>query len=285
MSTWKDVERRLAKRAGVTRTGATGENTPDFILEPVAFELKYRATLPKWMLEAEKRLVSESKGETIPWLLLHAEGRRFVLCLYDDLIHYMREGVRPPICIDEVRRRKMGFFRDHMAQAETNADERGYIGVLVYARRNGRHPIVIAPFTGGQDIFVLLRSKCVVCGRPARVDPALGYALCEGSKGYYPGLGSPFFCRVEDVGEDIATLRMSLKRETPLRPWEEGARCVLSVADDAAMRQIAMVHLVTQGEEAVRQLAALWTICRKNGYTGPQRLESLHKWLTSITRR
>ena len=80
-STWKSVERRLARMFGTERNQDT--HGYDFKTEFIIGEVKHRDTLPKWIEDAMAQvdLASATDGDgLLPVVILHAKGQRFEDC-------------------------------------------------------------------------------------------------------------------------------------------------------------------------------------------------------------
>lgn len=58
--TWKQVERRVAKMHGTTRTGPTGIKGPDAVTDWLAIQVKHRKVLPQWMGDALRLIRSQA---------------------------------------------------------------------------------------------------------------------------------------------------------------------------------------------------------------------------------
>lgn len=77
-STWKSVERKIAKIFGVERTGPLGDGVPDCISDPFAVEIKHGAAapVPKWLSEAMDQAERNAPGRLSPVVVLHPKGWR-----------------------------------------------------------------------------------------------------------------------------------------------------------------------------------------------------------------
>ena len=77
-STWKSVERKIARLFGAERNQDT--HGYDFLSDFFIVEVKHRDTLPKWiedaMLQVETAAV-EIESDPLPVAILHAKGQRF----------------------------------------------------------------------------------------------------------------------------------------------------------------------------------------------------------------
>ena len=79
-TTWKDVERAIAKRLGGERISnkglglhdvKTGAATTDVEAGLFSVEVKHRKALPKWILDALQQTSDNAKDGRIPIVLLH----------------------------------------------------------------------------------------------------------------------------------------------------------------------------------------------------------------------
>ncbi|MBC7223442.1 MAG: hypothetical protein H5T59_04070 [Anaerolineae bacterium] len=75
-TTWKAVERALARRLGGVRTGCTGEAAPDVTTGWCSVECKTRKRLPAWLKEAVAQAVRNAAPDTLPLVVLHQTGQR-----------------------------------------------------------------------------------------------------------------------------------------------------------------------------------------------------------------
>ena len=76
MTVWKQVEWRVAKLTGGTRTGATGRNTEDVGHGTFSLEVKHRATLPSWLTAAYAQAKRNAPVGKTPLVVLHEHGSR-----------------------------------------------------------------------------------------------------------------------------------------------------------------------------------------------------------------
>ncbi len=75
MTTWKNVERAIAKRLNGKRLGATGQATADVVSDWLSAEVKHRRKLPEWLKDALAQAQAGS-GERLPIVILHENGQR-----------------------------------------------------------------------------------------------------------------------------------------------------------------------------------------------------------------
>ena len=75
-TTWKSLEREMAKRLNGTRTGPTGRDSADVVTEHYSIECKLRDELPGWMKRAMAQAHDNAVPGTLPVLLLHESGQR-----------------------------------------------------------------------------------------------------------------------------------------------------------------------------------------------------------------
>lgn len=76
---WKRTERAIAKMFGGKRTGPTGKDMPDCIVNGWAIEVKERKFLPVWLLDAVDQCEHNAAiyaPENIPITVLHGLGNR-----------------------------------------------------------------------------------------------------------------------------------------------------------------------------------------------------------------
>ena len=79
-TTWKSVERKLARMFGAERNQDT--HGYDFKTEFIIGEVKHRDTLPKWIEDAmsQVELADTGDDDLLPVVILHAKGQRFDDC-------------------------------------------------------------------------------------------------------------------------------------------------------------------------------------------------------------
>lgn len=75
MTTWKSVERAIAKRLNGKRLGATGQATADVVSDWLSVEVKHRKELPGWLKDALSQ-ARHGAGERLPIVILHENGQR-----------------------------------------------------------------------------------------------------------------------------------------------------------------------------------------------------------------
>lgn len=81
MTTWKSVERAIAKRLNGQRLGASGRATADVVNDWLSVEVKHRKTLPEWLKAALDQAANGAEGR-LPIAILHESGQRHA----DDLV-------------------------------------------------------------------------------------------------------------------------------------------------------------------------------------------------------
>ena len=74
--TWKQVERRVAKMHGTTRTGPTGRLGPDAVTDWLAIQVKHRKVLPQWMGDALRTIRSQAGPGQLGIVVAHEQGDR-----------------------------------------------------------------------------------------------------------------------------------------------------------------------------------------------------------------
>ena len=72
-STWKSVERKLARLFGVERN--QDPHGEDFATDIIAVEVKHRNSLPKKLTDA-LRQVSKARPDRVPVAIFHLKGTR-----------------------------------------------------------------------------------------------------------------------------------------------------------------------------------------------------------------
>jgi len=96
MTTWKAVERSIAKIVGGERVPITGRqrgSAPDVAHEWLGIEIKHRKQLPAWLHDAMAQAVACSdNGDKLPIVVLHEKGRRhaddFVVVKLSDFVDH-----------------------------------------------------------------------------------------------------------------------------------------------------------------------------------------------------
>ena len=76
---WKRTERAIAGRLGGQRVPVSGRgrsDAPDIAHDRLSIEVKHRATLPAWLLDALGQAEAAARDEQLPVAILHAHGRR-----------------------------------------------------------------------------------------------------------------------------------------------------------------------------------------------------------------
>lgn len=86
-TTWKSAERAIAARLNGRRTSNAGLGTaaPDVLTETYAVEVKHRAALPGWLLDAMRQARANAPAGKVPLVALHEAGSR-----YDDALVVLR---------------------------------------------------------------------------------------------------------------------------------------------------------------------------------------------------
>jgi len=80
MSTWKNVERQIAKILGGERVPITGRqrgSAPDIALPEFGIEVKHRKRLPGWIADAVDQAVACTPQGGKPVVILHEAGQRY----------------------------------------------------------------------------------------------------------------------------------------------------------------------------------------------------------------
>ena len=80
MTTWKNVERQIAKLLGGERIPVSGRQrgyAADISHNVFSIEVKHRQELPGWILDGLSQAQSSSRESKIPLLLLHRKGMRY----------------------------------------------------------------------------------------------------------------------------------------------------------------------------------------------------------------
>ena len=75
-ATWKQNERRVAKKLGGRRIGNTGKPTPDVITGWLAVEVKHRGRLPVWLKDALAQAKRNAGEGRLPLVVLHEKYAR-----------------------------------------------------------------------------------------------------------------------------------------------------------------------------------------------------------------
>jgi len=78
-STWKSTERAIAKRLNGQRIPITGRqrgDVPDVHHDWLSIEVKHRAKLPAWLLDAMAQAVAAQREGQLPIVILHQSGER-----------------------------------------------------------------------------------------------------------------------------------------------------------------------------------------------------------------
>lgn len=88
--TWKQVERRVAKMHGTTRTGPTGIKGPDAVTDWLAIQVKHRKVLPQWMGDALRTIRSQAGPGQLGIVVAHEQGDRdsWVIMSHKDFLDW-----------------------------------------------------------------------------------------------------------------------------------------------------------------------------------------------------
>jgi len=81
---WKATERRVGALLGGRRVPVTGRqrgSAPDVEHVDYSIEVKHRAKLPRWILEAMDQANKAASGAQLPIVVLHQSGDRFAEAL------------------------------------------------------------------------------------------------------------------------------------------------------------------------------------------------------------
>lgn len=93
-ATWKKAERRVAAILGGQRVPVSGRsrgNQPDVEHPRLSIEVKHRASLPAWLLDALAQAEAAARDGKLPVVVLHESGSR-----YDEAVCVIR--------LDDLRR-------------------------------------------------------------------------------------------------------------------------------------------------------------------------------------
>lgn len=94
-STWKSVERAIAREVGGERVPITGrvrdQGKPDIDHDRFSIEVKHRKALPSWIKDAVDQSEKSNKdGSKVPIVVLHEKNQKykdsFVLIRLSDLL-------------------------------------------------------------------------------------------------------------------------------------------------------------------------------------------------------
>lgn len=88
MTTWKHVERQIARILGGERVPVTGRqrgSAPDIEHQWLSLEVKHRKALPAWMIDAMNQADASNNGEQLSAVVFHAKQMK-----YDDSIVMVR---------------------------------------------------------------------------------------------------------------------------------------------------------------------------------------------------
>ena len=95
MSTWKAVERSIARLIGGERVPVTGRqrgSAPDIEHDFLSVEVKHRKSLPSWLHEAMNQAQASKRGDQLPVVILHGKNMEYrnsmVLVRLDDFVDW-----------------------------------------------------------------------------------------------------------------------------------------------------------------------------------------------------
>jgi hypothetical protein len=78
MTTWKHVERQVARRLGGRRVPVSGRaGQPDIAHSWLSIEVKHRRRLPQWLTKALLQAVQAATPGQLPLAVLHEAGTRY----------------------------------------------------------------------------------------------------------------------------------------------------------------------------------------------------------------
>lgn len=80
MSTWKAVERAIAKFLNGKRVPVSGRargEAPDIEHQWLSLEVKHRKALPAWLADAMDQAQKSKQGEQLPMVILHEKQMRY----------------------------------------------------------------------------------------------------------------------------------------------------------------------------------------------------------------
>ena len=102
---WKVTERKVAALLGGRRVPVSGRgrgDTPDVAHPWLSIEVKDRATLPAWLLEALAQAEAAAGSDQLPIAVLHEAGRRhdraLVVLRLADFIEWFGDTGESVIC-------------------------------------------------------------------------------------------------------------------------------------------------------------------------------------------
>ena len=75
-TTWKEHERRTARRLSGVRNGNTGRPTADVTAGAFAVECKSRKELPAWLTDAMNQAKRNAQADQVGIVVLHQVGAR-----------------------------------------------------------------------------------------------------------------------------------------------------------------------------------------------------------------
>lgn len=95
MSTWKEVERQIARLLGGERVPVTGRqrgSAPDIKHPWLSLEVKHRKTLPSWLQDAMCQAQASRTGDQLPAVILHGHRMEYrhsmVVLRLDDFLQW-----------------------------------------------------------------------------------------------------------------------------------------------------------------------------------------------------
>jgi hypothetical protein len=110
VSTWKAVERKVAKIAGGKRTGATGRNSEDVGHSTYSFEVKHRDRFPTWLTAAYVQAKKNAPVGKVPLVVLHEKGSRDYMAVLplSELVRMTGENLVPDSLIKDQAENEAG---------------------------------------------------------------------------------------------------------------------------------------------------------------------------------
>jgi len=89
-STWKSVERRVARQLGTERTGPTGTPQPDAETSWLCVEVKHRKSLPQWLTSALAQAKQHCNERQLGIAVLHEKHGRdsLVVMSFTDFVDW-----------------------------------------------------------------------------------------------------------------------------------------------------------------------------------------------------
>lgn len=101
--TWKQAERRIAGLLGGRRVPVTGRargDAPDIAHPWLSIEVKHRAHLPSWLMDAMQQAAAAANLDQLPIVVLHQAGMPYrgsvMMIRLEDFIAYFGDGEEVP---------------------------------------------------------------------------------------------------------------------------------------------------------------------------------------------